>query len=671
MPKIVWNAIVRNEAARIERCINSMLPWIAGAVVVDTGSTDGTPEIIRASFERAGKPCLIGHAPFENFEQARNAALNLARARGDWDWLLLVDADMELVVEDKTVFDRLKEVPSYDVLQRTGGVSYYNRRLLHRRATGSYIGVTHEYLDVPSIEPLVGLHFIDHADGANRPDKYERDIALLKKGIEEEPRAHVAARYWFYLAQSYRDAGMWELCRDAYKKAVEVCTWDEERFVSQMNYAEALGHLGDENAYVIETLKAYQMRPWRKESLYNLAKFFREKDGMQNVSLLFSEPGLEHKKPGDYLFVPDYPYDVGFREEFSICAFYDDKKRAKGAQVTNILSLDAGAPGHSRDLARLNTWWYLRPLKELIGDYQIVKVPFDPPEGWAPMNPSVVNHKNRTMLALRTVNYIIDDNGQYVIGGGQPYSEDNPIRTRTYLIELDPKTFQFMWGREIYTNLPEPKYKMVRGLEDQRLFVCDNELYTVSCAREMNVEGWPEQVLSRLDGPRTRWFDVLPKEPRECQKNWMPWSNCGHELRFSYRLGQLIDIHGNMIANHKSQWDFGFLGGGSQVIPFSTPSRAWIKGLDPQHYLCVVHAAHNGPDGKRYYNHRFALLDVNGACVALSPPFCLHDRQIEYVMGLAWRPGKDELLMSYGVRDREAYIAILDPEKVWGMLKHA
>ena len=50
MAKLAWNAIVKNEAAVIERCVKSLLPHIDCAIVVDTGSTDGTPDIIQSLF---------------------------------------------------------------------------------------------------------------------------------------------------------------------------------------------------------------------------------------------------------------------------------------------------------------------------------------------------------------------------------------------------------------------------------------------------------------------------------------------------------------------------------------------------------------------------------------------------------------------------------------------
>src|SRR4249919_1662151 len=104
--KLAWNAIVKNEAAIIERCIKSLLPHVDCAIVVDTGSTDGTPDKIQQLFDAAGKPVEIRPAPFKNFEQARNEALRCARlSRLEWDYLLLADADKSLDLWATTIAD--------------------------------------------------------------------------------------------------------------------------------------------------------------------------------------------------------------------------------------------------------------------------------------------------------------------------------------------------------------------------------------------------------------------------------------------------------------------------------------------------------------------------------------------------------------------------------------
>src|SRR5581483_6962442 len=99
--RLCLNMIVKNEMANLERCFGAVAGHIACWVICDTGSTDGTQDFIKSYFAARGLPGELHSAPFENFEQARNAALSFAEASPlPYDYLLLADADMELVVED-------------------------------------------------------------------------------------------------------------------------------------------------------------------------------------------------------------------------------------------------------------------------------------------------------------------------------------------------------------------------------------------------------------------------------------------------------------------------------------------------------------------------------------------------------------------------------------------
>lgn len=79
--------IVRNSEKGIEQCLKSAAPFVDEIVVVDTGSTDATVEIVSRYAH-----CLA-HRPWtDNFSEARNAALELATG----DWILVLDSDEAL-----------------------------------------------------------------------------------------------------------------------------------------------------------------------------------------------------------------------------------------------------------------------------------------------------------------------------------------------------------------------------------------------------------------------------------------------------------------------------------------------------------------------------------------------------------------------------------------------
>ena len=95
----------------IRRCLDSVRPIIDHWVIVDTGSTDGTQDIIREHLRDL--PGELHERPWRDFAHNRSEALELARGKSDYT--LIIDAD-----------DTLEISPEYDP-------SRAERRLLHVR----------------------------------------------------------------------------------------------------------------------------------------------------------------------------------------------------------------------------------------------------------------------------------------------------------------------------------------------------------------------------------------------------------------------------------------------------------------------------------------------------------------------------------------------------------
>jgi len=86
-PRICLNMIVRNEAHIIHELIASVAAHIDSWVIVDTGSTDGTQELIRRLMAERGIPGELFERPWRNFGSNRTEALELAQGRGDYIWV--------------------------------------------------------------------------------------------------------------------------------------------------------------------------------------------------------------------------------------------------------------------------------------------------------------------------------------------------------------------------------------------------------------------------------------------------------------------------------------------------------------------------------------------------------------------------------------------------------
>jgi glycosyltransferase involved in cell wall biosynthesis len=165
------NMIVKDETANLERCLAALAPHIACWVIGDAGSTDGTQDFIMAFFAERDLPGELHSIPFEDFEQARNAALDHAYASPlAYDYLLLADPDLELVVEDPDFRARL-EAPGYRLLQQPERAGW-KTGLVRRDHRARYRGVTDEDIDVPGeVEQLHGVWFRKHAAGAENSSR--------------------------------------------------------------------------------------------------------------------------------------------------------------------------------------------------------------------------------------------------------------------------------------------------------------------------------------------------------------------------------------------------------------------------------------------------------------------------------------------------------------------
>lgn len=350
--------IVKDEAPILERSLRACAPWISHYVICDTGSTDGTPELIKKILHDV--PGEVHEIEFGDFSRARNEALERGRLTPA-DYLLLCDADMELKVEDPAWADHLT-APAYQLRQVSQDLGYYNVRLVHKETRARYVGATHEYIEVPSLERLHGAWYLDHACGSSRPTKLERDTRLLEQDLRDKPGD---SRTLFYLAQTHRDGGRWEDALRRYQERVEAGGWEEEVWYARYQIGRCLQHLQRKEDCIAAYLEAYASRPTRAEPLYALVLYYREL-GLHDASLALCEVGERITLPDDLLFVEEEVYRYGFREAISISGYYSQllERRERGRRLCCELQHDLGVPQRIREIARSNMAWYVKDRSE-------------------------------------------------------------------------------------------------------------------------------------------------------------------------------------------------------------------------------------------------------------------------------------------------------------------
>ena len=209
--------IVKNESRVIRRCLDSVRPFIDTWVICDTGSTDGTQDIVREHLKDI--PGELHERPWRDFGHNRTEALELARGKADYT--LVIDADEVLIAAPDFQMPALTadeyQNPAFGWRRRT---SFFLSQLVRSALPWRYVGVLHEVIicdQAHSTARLEGLTTKGLFDGARNtnPQRSQADAALLEAALQNEPNN---ARYVFYLAQSYRDAGELPRSIEAYER---------------------------------------------------------------------------------------------------------------------------------------------------------------------------------------------------------------------------------------------------------------------------------------------------------------------------------------------------------------------------------------------------------------------------------------------------------------------
>jgi glycosyltransferase involved in cell wall biosynthesis len=313
MPSICLCMIVKNEANVIERCLASVRDLVDTWVISDTGSTDGTQQLIRTAMQ--GIPGELHEEPWVDF--GHNRSLNISHARGRAGYLLLLDADH--VIRRDGPLPRLT-AGAY-MLRHEGATEYRIKRLVRGDIAWRYEGVTHEYLTSDQRhgqENLDALVIQDFADGGSRHDKFERDARLLSADMERDP---ANTRTVFYLAQTMRDLGKTDEAIALYERRAGMGGWGEEVYYALLQVGILRADSGDWPSAMDAFSRAWESRPQRLEACYELSSRLRRLR-RHHAAHAIVRAALGHKQPDDILFVQPWVYRWGLLFEFSITAYW-------------------------------------------------------------------------------------------------------------------------------------------------------------------------------------------------------------------------------------------------------------------------------------------------------------------------------------------------------------
>ena len=316
--------IVKNEAPVIRRCLDSVRPIIDAWVIVDTGSTDGTQDIIREHLK--GLPGQLHERPWRDFAHNRSEALALARPHGDYS--LIIDADDALEIPEGSQRPKLTD-DSYVLDIQDTGIRYQRTQIVRNTLPWRYQGVLHEYLVCEDSRQTGHLPIVmrRNHDGARRrdPETYRKDAEILENALRETTDPFLISRYTFYLAQSYKDCGERAKAIEAYLRRAELGGWDQEVFSALYKAAELKEELGyDQDEVIALYLRASDAAQDRAEALYGASRLCRNA-GRYLQGYEIAKRGLALSEPAEGLFVEPWIYEYGLLDEYAVNAYWCER----------------------------------------------------------------------------------------------------------------------------------------------------------------------------------------------------------------------------------------------------------------------------------------------------------------------------------------------------------
>jgi glycosyltransferase involved in cell wall biosynthesis len=247
--------ITRNEADVIARCLESVA-WADEIIVLDTASTDGTPDIARKL-----KATVATSSDWPGFGPQKNRALDLATG----DWVLALDADewvtpglrfeieRAIAAPDHLPAYRLPRSSSYcgRFMRHSGWWPDHVTRLFKRGAARFSDDLVHERLIVDGVvgtlyEPLQHEAIVDLDDALVKMNAYSTAGARMQ--LKRDKKATLAGAVWhgawtFFRTYALR-AGFLD-GREGFMLAVSNAEGAYYRYLKLMLLAEKQG-MGDE-----------------------------------------------------------------------------------------------------------------------------------------------------------------------------------------------------------------------------------------------------------------------------------------------------------------------------------------------------------------------------------------------------------------------------------------
>ena len=353
MGKLALNFICKDESHVIEKMLNSAKGIVDLIVVNDTGSTDGTQQIIKNFGEKHNIPTYVFERPFDDFEKSRTYAMEKLKEvvkELEWDpskvhgfWF---DCDEQLVIDSK--FDKNQFTKDLYMINTYIGAMKYTRNTFFKVSLPfRWYGPVHEFIVCDQQNITSGLAENIHVNVEMTGSSWQGDIAQKYLSHSHKLEAYIAAdrkdpRWIFYTAQSYHDSASMKDNKEEneerlrrslkyYRERVSRTDgYPEEIYYAQYRVGAIMRVLEEPWALTHqELLKAYAIDPLRGESIKVIIDYYLQMSDWHMAYLYtkFAKTTFHNKNPYPtrLLFVDEATYVWKFAEAHAAACFYTNR----------------------------------------------------------------------------------------------------------------------------------------------------------------------------------------------------------------------------------------------------------------------------------------------------------------------------------------------------------
>lgn len=342
--------IVKNEAKVIERCLLSVKKFIDYWVICDTGSTDGTQEIIQSILSDI--PGELYEKPWVNFAHNRNEVLQLSKGKGDY--VLLMDADEWLDYAPSFSLPPLKK-DVYGIIYRSENVEFQRALLLNHHIEWTWVGAIHEE-PIPSQKASVGfianIVSVCTQEGSRSedPEKFRKDLRMIEDALQKEPDS---TRLVFYLAEAHLILDELPEALQRYEERASMGPPAQEVFWSLYQIARIQERLKfPPSTFIPSYCAAFQCRPSRVEPLFSLANYYL---GLRASTLayLIAKEAIKIPAPSDAHFVEKWMYEWGVLLQFAKAAYLTGHKAEMKKACRQLLAIKSLPDQHREEVRQM------------------------------------------------------------------------------------------------------------------------------------------------------------------------------------------------------------------------------------------------------------------------------------------------------------------------------